>query len=67
VFGHVKEGLLWNAFKQYWMGDEKQLSFYTLRPAHTQLHANGGHQPHQHPITKNRVFLNRTLVALRLQ
>jgi hypothetical protein len=25
------------------MGDEKQLSFYTLGPAHTQLHANDGH------------------------
>jgi hypothetical protein len=24
VFGHVKEGLLWNAFKQYWMGDDKK-------------------------------------------
>jgi hypothetical protein len=29
-FCHVKEGLLWNTFKHYWMGKNKQFSFYTL-------------------------------------
>jgi hypothetical protein len=29
-FCHVKEGLLWNTFKHYWMGKKKQFSFCTL-------------------------------------